>query len=322
MAHLASLLLIPVDAVSKSHTRESLVSCAVQTSHCSHLIASHPDIRLILDKGIPLQSEMWHPIAKPHYHLPGELPSIVEKLRHVENSDEPFKNAAWFRGEIQRLREACESAIEHGLALVVFLSNKAADAEEMSPITHFFIGWGLANSVPSLDKRERAFVTLASVVPDLDGLGIIADRLTRNSAHPLNWWGEYHHTLCHNLGFALIVAVMAAVLAKQKLKTAILAFISFHLHLIGDMVGARGPDGDQWPIPYLLPFSKSVHLVWSGQWALNAWPNMVITAVLIGLALLWARQHGFSPLEMISTRVDAALFAQYERVFRCERPVE
>jgi hypothetical protein len=175
----------------------------------------------------------------------------------------------------------------------------------VSPITHFFIGWGLANSVPSLDKRERALVTLASVMPDLDGLGIVADRLTRNSTHPLNWWGEYHHTLCPNLGFAIIVAVTAAVLAKQKLKTTILAFISFHLHLIGDLVGARGPDGDQWPIPYLLPFSKGVRLVWSGQWALNAWPNMVITAVLIGLALMWARQRGFSPLEMISTRVEA-----------------
>lgn len=65
----------------------------------------------------------------------------------------------------------------------------------VSPITHFLTGWGVANSVPSLDKRERALVTWASVVPDLDGLGIIADRLTRNSAHPLNWWGEYHHTL-------------------------------------------------------------------------------------------------------------------------------
>jgi membrane-bound metal-dependent hydrolase YbcI (DUF457 family) len=174
----------------------------------------------------------------------------------------------------------------------------------VSPITHFLTGWALANSVPSLDKRERALVTWAGVVPDIDGLGIIADRLTRNSSHPLNWWGEYHHTLCHNLGFAIIVAIVAAALARQRLKTTILVFVSFHLHLIGDLVGARGPDGDQWPIPYLLPFSKNVQLVWSGQWALNAWPNMVITAALIAVALRWARQRGFSPLEMVSTRVD------------------
>src|ERR1035438_4282758 len=73
----------------------------------------------------------------------------------------------------------------------------------MSPITHFLMGWAVANSVPSLGKRDRALVTWASVVPDLDGLGIIADRLTRNSSHPLNWWGDYHHVLGHNLGFAI-----------------------------------------------------------------------------------------------------------------------
>ncbi len=191
----------------------------------------------------------------------------------------------------------------------------------MSPVKHFLIGRTLANSVPTLDKRERALVTWASVVPDLDGLGIIADRLTRASTHPLNWWGEYHHTLCHNLGFALLVTAIAAVLARQKLKTTVLVFISFHLHLIGDLVGARGPDGDQWPIPYLLPFSRSEQLVWSGQWALNAWPNMAITALLIGAALIWARQRGFSPLEMISTRLDASLVGAIRARFPLKVPV-
>src|SRR6266404_2478622 len=177
----------------------------------------------------------------------------------------------------------------------------------MSPITHFFMGWAVANSAPSLNKRERALVTWASVVPDIDGLGIIADRLTRNSNHPLNWWGDYHHTLGHNFGFAIVVAVIAAIFAKQRVKTTLLVLLSFHLHLLSDLVGALGPDGDQWPIPYLLPFSKHAELTWSGQWALNAWPNLVITAVLIGTAILLARQRGFSPLEMFSAKVDATL---------------
>ena len=38
----------------------------------------------------------------------------------------------------------------------------------MSPITHFLVGWTFAQSAPSLGKQERAFVTWASVVPDLD----------------------------------------------------------------------------------------------------------------------------------------------------------
>jgi hypothetical protein len=55
----------------------------------------------------------------------------------------------------------------------------------MSPITHFLMGWAAANTAPSLSKRERAFVTWASVVPDIDGLGIIAEALTRTSSNPL-----------------------------------------------------------------------------------------------------------------------------------------
>jgi inner membrane protein len=177
----------------------------------------------------------------------------------------------------------------------------------MSPITHFFMGWALANTAPSLNKTERAIVTWASVVPDLDGLGIIAERLTQNSNHPLTWWSDYHHILCHNLSFAILIAILAAIFAKQRMKVCLLAFVSFHLHLLGDLVGARGPDGDQWPIPYLLPFSKQVQLTWGGQWPLNAWPNLLITAILIGIAVLLARRRGFSPLEMFSSKADRAL---------------
>src|SRR5262245_52621313 len=118
------------------------------------------------------------------------------------------------------------------------------------------MGWAAASTAPSLSKRDRAWVTWASVIPDLDGLGIIAEVLTRDSSHPLTWWSDYHHVLGHNLGFALTVATTAAICARQKLTTTLLVFLSFHLHLLADLAGARGPDGDQWPIPYLLPFSK------------------------------------------------------------------
>src|SRR5262245_19680544 len=158
----------------------------------------------------------------------------------------------------------------------------------MSPITHFLVGCAVANCATSLNKRERAMITWASVVPDVDGLGIIAERLTRDSEHPLTWWSDYHHVLGHNVGFAFVAAATAAIFAKHKTKTSLLVFFAFHLHLFADLLGARGPDGDQWPIPYLLPFSKQVHLTWSGQWALNAWPNFAITAVLIGIALALA----------------------------------
>jgi len=174
----------------------------------------------------------------------------------------------------------------------------------MSPVTHFLTGWAVANAVPSLSKRERAFVTWASVIPDADGLGIVAELGTRHADHPLNWWSQYHHVLCHNLGFALLVCSVTAALSRQRFKTTILAAISFHLHLLGDLIGARGPDGEQWPIPYLLPFSNHVQLTWSGQWALNAWPNLSITAGLIAVMILVAIRRGVSPLEMFSARAN------------------
>ena len=174
----------------------------------------------------------------------------------------------------------------------------------MSPITHFLAGWAVANTVPPLTRRERALVTWAGVLPDLDGLGIIAEMATRNSAHPLTWWSDYHHVLGHNLGFAMLITVFAAVFSRHKWVTAVLVLVSFHLHFVGDLMGARGPDGDQWPIPYLLPFSNHLQLTWTGKWALNAWPNVVITGALIVAALRLAVRRGYSPVELFSTKAD------------------
>jgi membrane-bound metal-dependent hydrolase YbcI (DUF457 family) len=183
----------------------------------------------------------------------------------------------------------------------------------MSPITHFFTGWVLANAA-LLDRRDRALVTLAGVVPDMDGLGIVAEFLTRTSQHPLDWFSRYHHSL-HSLAFALLVAVACYALATQRWKVAGLAFLSFHLHLLEDLLGSRGPDGYQWPIPYLLPFSPMVQLSWRGQWALNAWPNTAITAALMLVTLYLAWSRGYSPLEMFSKRADAVFVDALRRRF-------
>src|SRR5258708_7322589 len=118
----------------------------------------------------------------------------------------------------------------------------------MSPVTHSLTGWVFANCM-RLDRRDRDLITLASVAPDIDGLGILPELLTRNSHHPLLWFSLYHHSL-HTLAFALLIAVVSFALGHQRWKTGLLAFASFHLHLVEDIAGSRGPDGDQWPIPY------------------------------------------------------------------------
>jgi inner membrane protein len=179
----------------------------------------------------------------------------------------------------------------------------------LNPITHLLIGWGVASCVPSLDRRDRGIITVASVIPDLDGFGIVPELLTRDSSRPLLWWTEYHHLLGHNIGFAAIVAFLAAIFARRNLLVVPLTIISFHLHLLGDIVGARGPDGYQWPIPYLLPFSDAAQITWDGQWALNAWPNITLTVVLLAATFALAWERGFSPLGIVSERADRAFVA-------------
>lgn len=175
----------------------------------------------------------------------------------------------------------------------------------MSPVTHFLAGWLLANTA-SLSRRDRAAVVVAAVIPDVDGLGAIPELLTRNSAHPLTWFSQYHHSM-HTLAFALAVTLVSFLITRRRWTTALLVFLSFHLHLLGDLLGARGPDGYSWPIPYLMPFSNSLQLSWHGQWELNAWPNVVITAVFLFVTLFLAWKSGFSPLEFISGNIDSAV---------------
>ncbi len=184
----------------------------------------------------------------------------------------------------------------------------------MNPVTHLLVGWAAANSA-CLERRDRALVTLAGVAPDLDGLGIVADFATAGSSNPTDWWGSYHHVLGHNLGGVLLAMMLAYAAGKRRAVTAFLVCVAFHLHLLGDVVGSRGPDGYQWPIPYLLPFSDSWQLVWSGQWALNAWPNLLLTAALLALTLCLAWHRGYSPLELVSAPANRAFVAALRHRF-------
>jgi hypothetical protein len=117
------------------------------------------------------------------------------------------------------------------------------------------------------------------------------------------------------LTFALVVTGVSFLLATRRWTTALLALASFHLHLLGDLAGARGPDGYQWPIPYLLPLSRAWEWTWRGQWALNAWPNFLITFVLLGAAFHLARRRGYSPLGMVSSSADRSFVATLHRRF-------
>ena len=183
----------------------------------------------------------------------------------------------------------------------------------MSPVTHFLTGWVIANVGP-FNRRERTIVTFAAVVPDVDGLGIIPELLTRHTQHPLLWFSQYHHSL-HTLLFAMIVSLLAFLLSGREWIPTAFAFFAFHVHLLEDLVGARGPDGYIWTIPYLFPFSRRGTWIWEGQWKLNAWPNVVFTVALLIVTIAMAVRCGFSPVDIFSPRADKSVVAALRNRF-------
>jgi hypothetical protein len=174
----------------------------------------------------------------------------------------------------------------------------------MHTVTHLLLGWTLATACP-LSRRDRALVALAGVLPDLDALGIVVEKATLHTEQPLFWYARFHHVLAHNLPCALLSTGVAVALARRRIRAPLLVAASFHLHLLADLVGARGPDGATWPIHYLWPCAD-LGLSWSGQWAINAWPNFVVTILALAWVFWVAGTRGHSPLELVSRRADGA----------------
>ena len=92
--------------------------------------------------------------------------------------------------------------------------------------THFLAGWLVAN-IDHLERRDRALVTLAGVIPDADGLGILTGIVSQNQGSGLELYGQYHHVLAHNVFFGLLLATVGYALSKKKGLTPSLFFSVF-----------------------------------------------------------------------------------------------
>lgn len=182
----------------------------------------------------------------------------------------------------------------------------------MSPVTHGLLSWVVAQTPGISTRRDRALITIAGLVPDIDGMGIIADWATAHSAQPLTWFADYHHRLAHNLSAAVIAALVVWCGAQRKWLTATLALVAFLLHLLCDVVGSKGPDGHQWPVPLFMPVTQW-EWTWAGQWQLDSWQNLSITVILLITTIVCACRRGFSPVEMVSLRADQAVVATLRR---------
>ncbi len=180
----------------------------------------------------------------------------------------------------------------------------------MPPGTHLLISWSCAN-VAKCSARDRFLITMGGVAPDLDGLGYFVDYIDSSS----HTFCKYHHIFGHNIGACIFFLIITFIFADKKILSVLFVALTFHIHMICDVMGGRGPDEYQWPIPYLLPFSDAWNWTWSGQWYLHAWQNSVAYAFFLSITFFIAFKKKISPVELISKKWDTAVMQSFKSIF-------
>jgi inner membrane protein len=178
----------------------------------------------------------------------------------------------------------------------------------MSPITHFIGSWLVASATVN-NPRDRRLVTVAAIIPDVDGLGMVADvvkSLATGQEMEFTYYQKFHHLWLHGWPGALVAAALLASFGKERLRVGFWCFIVFHLHLLCDLAGSRGPSpADLWPICYGEPLFRHPIWFWKGQWKLDGWQNQIVFLILFALMLWLAIRRGYSCVEVFSSRADA-----------------
>src|SRR5215213_9343611 len=127
--------------------------------------------------------------------------------------------------------------------------------------THIMSGW-CVGSLFRLTARERVLCMAAASAADLDGISYLFGQEA--------YW-DYHHVLCHNLPFALLLAAALALLSTRRLKGFVLCLGLAHLHLVLDYFGS----GPGWPIAYGWPLTDRWNWKGSDAWEFSSWQNRV-----------------------------------------------
>jgi hypothetical protein len=170
----------------------------------------------------------------------------------------------------------------------------------LNPIVHGEVGWLLAQSLPT--RRDRWLVTGAGLLPDLDGLTILAGE---------DAYARWHHLVSHGIVAAVVGSVALAAFARARPRVLLLSFVAFHVHLLCDLLGS----GRQWPIFYLWPFSDSQVDPFSWGWELSSWQNSLIGLGTTLLCLACALKFNRTIVELFSLKGDAAVVATLKKRF-------
>jgi inner membrane protein len=197
---------------------------------------------------------------------------------------------------------------ERASNLTLDASRKRRKKSYVSPETHLLASWIVAAKCTD-NPRDCRLITLAGVLPDLDGLGILIDAVNQALGHRLTFfYDQYHHYLLHGALGGVLISGLFGLLARAHWRVAMLALVVFHVHLLCDFVGSRGPARyDLWPIHYLGPFSQTPIWLWRGQWRLDGWQNQLISVGLLGWALWLPTSCGHSVVGLFSRRADTVV---------------
>ena len=164
-------------------------------------------------------------------------------------------------------------------------------------LTHIGLSWIVANLLPG-SRKDRCLVVLAGIVLDVDGIGILWSQPAYLATH---------RVVGHSLLFGVLLIAGVMRYAEAPWRTAVLAAISFHLHLVLDILGTGGL-----PIRYLWPLSDH-GWTYRGHWVLASWQNgVVMAATLLGVIwIAWRKRR--TPIECVSLRVDQVLVGRAPR---------
>jgi hypothetical protein len=182
----------------------------------------------------------------------------------------------------------------------------------MSPLTHLVGSW-LVAAVATDNPRDRRLVTLAGVIPDADGLGLAGDAakaLVSGQEITFAYYQHYHHLLLHGWPAALVIAGILAACGRRRVRVALLCLLTFHLHLLCDLLGSRGPaPTDLWPICYSEPLFRHPIWFWKNQWKLDGWQSQMVFVSVFATSLWLAVRRGYSFVGVFNQRADAVFVA-------------
>jgi len=170
----------------------------------------------------------------------------------------------------------------------------------MAPQQHLVLSWVLSNL--NYDKRrDRIVTTICGIIPDVDGLGVIVDKILGDGSY--NYYFLWHHKAGHNILGLLVIGIITYFICKRRILPVFVGIITYLTHIFFDLIGSGGPDGSIWPMSPFWPFSQyEISISW--QWSLNDWKNTLITAIFIVIMIVIACKKKRSFLEVFSQRFD------------------